>query len=474
VEGDRETEQRDWRRERTGYVEARHTFRVLSGPQAGRTHVIDSAHARIGAAPDNEIVLTAPTVSRKHCEVVVRDGRARIRDLGSTNGTQVDGVMVVEAFLDEEGARILVGDVELEYRGLTQWHDAEEAASTSFGELLGRSAVMRRVFTVLARVAPTPLTCLLIGETGTGKELAARALHDASERRDHPFVVVDCGAIAATLIESELFGHERGAFTGADRARAGAFELAHQGTIFLDEIGELPLDLQSRLLRALERREVRRIGARQSIDVDLRVVAATHRDIDDMVAAGTFREDLYFRLAEVIVHLPSLEERAEDIAFLADELLARLEGPPKRLSPEARALLTAHPWPGNVRELRNVIRRAAAFTAGPTIDASALELRAPRADPAARRQSMATPNEGAVAIEVRDDLAVGAARAAWARDLERIYLERIRARFGDDIDAAAAHMALHRKSVYRLLRDHQLIDEEAIERVVRLRRERDG
>jgi DNA-binding NtrC family response regulator len=230
-----------------------------------------------------------------------------------------------------------------------------------FGRLTARSAPMHEVFDVLHRVAQADVTVWFVGETGSGKDVLAHVLHEESSRSQGPFVVFDCGAVAANLAESELLGHERGAFTGAVSVHAGAFERAHGGTLFLDEIGELPLDLQPRLLRALESRSVRRVGGRYERRVDVRVIASTHRDLRADVAAGTFREDLYFRVAVAVVRVPPLRERVEDLPQIVSSLLADLGRPNLRVADATLAKLWAHPWPGNVRELKNVLACAIAF-----------------------------------------------------------------------------------------------------------------
>jgi len=317
-----------------------------------------------------------------------------------------------------------------------------------FGELYGDSTPMREVFGLLARVAPTDLGVVLLGETGTGKELAARALHAEGERAGAPFVVLDCGAIQPNLIESELFGHERAAFTGADRPRKGAFEVADGGTIFLDEIGELPLELQPKLLRVLERREVQRLGASRPEAIDVRLVAATHRNLAQMVTAGTFREDLYFRLAEMEIRLPPLRDRKEDIPLLARRMLAELAeagGPTVPLSDAALQTLKRRDWPGNVRQLRNVLRRAAVMATGETIEPEDLE-----------SLPISGPPPSAPEATVDASLPLKEARDAWSAPLERDYLERVLRHHVGDLDAASAHAGIHRKSFERLLRRHDL------------------
>lgn len=314
-----------------------------------------------------------------------------------------------------------------------------------FGELWGRSTPMRDAFDLLGRAAPTDLAIVLLGETGTGKELAARVLHTESKRADGPFVVVDCGAIAASLIESELFGHERAAFTGAEKQRRGAFELANRGTVFLDEIGELPLELQPKLLRVLERREVQRLGASAPTSIDVRIVCATHRDLASMVGEGTFREDLFFRLAEMVITLPPLRDRPDDVPLLAQVVLDELAedgGPRVEIDPSCMDALRNHDWPGNVRQLRNVLRRAAVMSEDGAIHA--VELGARTAG-------------GQRSLDLVDDtLPLKEARDAWSSVLEREYLERVLARCGDDLDRAADEAGMHRKSLERLLRRHAI------------------
>ena len=252
-----------------------------------------------------------------------------------------------------------------------------DRCSTEFQEIVGSSAALRAVLDQVRLVAPTGATVLIEGETGTGKELIARAIHVESERRNRPFVKVNCASIPAELLESELFGHERGSFTGATERRAGKFEQAAGGTIFLDEIGDLPLELQPKLLRVLQEREFTRVGGTETLRAQARVIAATNQQLEQAVAERRFREDLYFRLRVVPVHIPPLRERREDIPELTDHFIekARESGARARgITPEARARLQAYDWPGNVRELENAVLRAALLTPGPTIRVEDLEL----------------------------------------------------------------------------------------------------
>ncbi|HEX2876623.1 MAG TPA: sigma-54 dependent transcriptional regulator [Polyangiaceae bacterium] len=267
-----------------------------------------------------------------------------------------------------------------------------------FGRAISRSAAMVTVLGTLNRLAPTELTITLVGETGTGKDVLSQAIHEHSARSSGPFVVFDCGAVAANLAESELFGHERGAFTGAQTPHAGAFERANGGTLFLDEIGELPLDLQPRLLRALENRGVRRVGGTQYRPVDLRVVAATNRDLPALAAEKLFRQDLFFRLAAVVVPIPSLRQRLDDIPLLLPSILNELGKPDLEVPEETYQHLRSHTWPGNVRELKNTIASALAFVDGPVLEPRHLRFMALQAD-AARLEQLSLGGQSLEALE---------------------------------------------------------------------------
>src|SRR5262245_17536051 len=323
------------------------TLLVLTGVASGQSVPVDRK-IRVGKAPDNDLVLPDDTVSRHHCEVERRSEGVFVKDLGSTNGTRIAGSKITEA-VAPPGAILRFGEVEVVVRAALKRADVLPSAEPRFGPAIGESLAMRTVFGMLERIAPTDGTVLLEGETGTGKDVLARAIHIKSPRAKHPFVVVDCGAVSYSLIESELFGHERGAFTGAVATRQGAFELADKGTLFLDEIGELPLDVQPKLLRVLETKEFRRVGGNQTLRSDVRVLAATKRDLQREVAAGKFREDLYFRLAVVPITVPPLRLRREDIPALVQHILKVAGGEELVLPPGTLQALTAHDWPGNVR-----------------------------------------------------------------------------------------------------------------------------
>ncbi|MBA2320353.1 MAG: sigma-54-dependent Fis family transcriptional regulator, partial [Deltaproteobacteria bacterium] len=325
------------------------------------------------------------------------------------------------------------------------------AEATRFEGLVARSVNMREVFSVLDRVGRTELTVLVTGETGTGKELVSRALHDHSTRKKGPFIVFDCGAVARNLVESELFGHERGAFTGAVQARAGVFEQADGGTIFLDELGELPLELQPALLRVLEQREVRRVGDRRVRPVNVRVVAATNRDLRQLVEEGRFRQDLYYRLAVVEAHLPPLRSRPEDIPLLVEHLLTSsgFAHQVRGITPDVEAIFRSYHWPGNVRELRNVVLRAIPFCSGSLIDLQALPeaLRSASTGTATRREATALPSPDA-------GLTYHAAKEQLVDAFEARYLEDLLERCDGNLSKAARDAGVDRKTIARMLKRH--------------------
>src|SRR3984957_5799248 len=315
----------------------------------------------IGTHSSNDVVLFDPSVSRFHCKLTCDGAGWRVQDSGSLNGTKVNGVRVRDADLTSEGT-LALGDCLLTARGLEPAIEEDVPdgdASSSFGALAGTSVAMRKLFAYLEKVAASDINVLIEGESGTGKEVVASEIFQRGPRADSAFVIVDCGAISPNLVESELFGHVRGAFTGADRDRGGAFAAADGGTVFLDEVGELPLELQPKLLRALEAREIRRVGETRSRKVSVRVISATNRDLEREVNRGRFREDLYFRLAVLNVRVPPLRERIEDLLVLIRVFLAALSVPEQErlFSKEVLEELAHHDWPGNVRELRNYVER---------------------------------------------------------------------------------------------------------------------
>jgi transcriptional regulator with GAF, ATPase, and Fis domain len=421
---------------------------VLSGSQRGRQLQL-AQRMRVGKAPDNDLVLEDDTVSRHHCELERREHGVLVRDLGSTNHTRVGRTAIQEAVV-EAGATIKVGGVELGVRVEPRRALLLPSESTQFGEAIGHSVALRTIFGVLERIAPTDAAVLLLGETGTGKDVLARSIHQQSPRRAAPFVVVDCGAVSYSLIESELFGHERGAFTGAVATRQGAFELAGKGSVFLDEVGDLPLDVQPKLLRVLESGEYRRVGGNKTIQAEARIIAATKRDLKAEVERGKFREDLYFRLAVVPVHVPPLRSRREDIPPLVERFLelARRRDPVAAavtLSPGTLAALAAHDWPGNVRELRNVLDRAIYLaTAGGERELKLLDLPV----------TAAVANQGPTAFDAKKSYRE--VRDEFEADFERRYVGWLLDRHAGNISAAAREAKMDRKHLYDLARRHGL------------------
>jgi DNA-binding NtrC family response regulator len=333
-------------------------MQVIAGPDKDALCESKEVELTIGSSRQNSLVLTDRAVSRHHVAITATPDGFHLRDLGSTNGTTLAGYRVDSAYL-KPGAVVGIGASQVRFEVLSGEVREPLSAEDRFGRVLGHSAAMRRIFAHLPRIATSDSTVLLEGETGTGKSLLADVIHQESPRAKGPLVVVDCSAIPPTLIESELFGHARGAFTGAQTARTGAFEAANGGTIFLDEIGELRLDMQPKLLRALEERSIRRVGSLDPVRLDVRIIAATNRDLRQEVNRGAFRADLFYRLNVVRIRVPSLRERPEDIPPLMThfyEQFARTgdPGPPATFISD----LMLQPWPGNVRELRSAVERA--------------------------------------------------------------------------------------------------------------------
>ncbi len=421
---------------------------VIKGPQRGTEYVISSDVIRVGKATGNDLEVTDETVSRVHFEIV-RDAKGYLlRDMRSTNGTFLDGAEIKEAYI-RAGSIISAGASELKFIPFEERIEILPSEKEILGEMVGRSAQMREIFGLIERIAHTDATVLIEGETGTGKDMIARTLHQLSKRSASPFIVVDCGAVAGTLIESELFGHEKGSFTGAVAARQGAFEMANGGTVFLDEMGELSLDLQPKLLRVLEQRELRRVGGSKTLKVDLRVIAATRKDLRSEVEKGKFREDLYFRLNVVPIVAPPLRERREDIEPLLEHFLRMLtaNGEPPQLSEATRAALIAHDWPGNVRELRNVIERALALNSDPGV------LVAPLGDnPLSPSSSIPSSDhftfEGGRSFREQKEI--------WNDKFERRYLEWLLRRAEGNISKAARDADMDRKYLHKLLKKHDI------------------
>ncbi len=422
---------------------------VTSGPAKGKSLRIPSELGEvlhIGKATDNDLVLLDDTVSRHHLTIGRVSEGIEVRDVGSTNGTRIGNAKITQAIV-EPGTIVKAGGVELSIRIELAGVEIPASSKDHFGVAIGAAMSMRRIFGLLEKIAPTTASVLLLGETGTGKDVLARSIHQESPRHDKPFEVVDCGAVTPTLIESELFGHERGAFTGAISSRAGAFERAQGGTLFLDELGELPLELQPKLLRVLEARTFRRVGGNKTQNSDVRIIGATTRDLARMVSQGKFREDLYFRLAVVPIQVPPLRMRVEDLPMLSKRILDGTGEPMLHISPETERALAAHDWPGNVRELRNVLERSAHFA---------------RASGERELRLFDFPG-GSPPEEVIEDVfrykpgtTYREARGRVDHRFERSYLTWLLARHGGNVAAAAREAQMDRKYLADLARKHRL------------------
>jgi len=418
---------------------------VLGGASEGLERAL-TQRLSVGADPRCDLQLVDRGISRKHAEFLLRDGRVWVRDLGSRNGTFLHGVRVTEAEL-QLGSVVQIGETALGV--YPRWHirEVDPSEHQRFGLVCGRSLSMRNMFAILERVAPSNATVLVEGESGTGKELVARSLHEASPRARQPYVVFDCTTVTKELAESELFGHVRGAFSGAVADRDGAFRQADGGTIFLDELGELPLDLQPKLLRVLESGEVRRVGDSQRRKVDVRVVAATNRDLQAEARRGRFRSDLLYRLSVVCVQVPPLRARPEDIALLTERLLDGHLAPGSRVEGQNLERLMGYSFPGNVRELRNVLTRALALA--PRRDGYVRfdELVLNLASDASSPSSLGYHFPGVdVHLPYKD------AKQRLVAQFDDEYVQALMRRNAGNISRAAKAANLSRKHVYALLR----------------------
>jgi DNA-binding NtrC family response regulator len=408
---------------------ARFRLRVMTGPDA--PHAIESAASEvtIGSGPDQNLQLTDQYVSRHHCVIRVSDDGLICEDLDSTNGTLVSGHRVTSAVI-APGDTIVVGETVLAVDVPGDTIDEPLSRSDHFGRVLGRSAAMRRLFALLERVTSSDATILIEGETGTGKSALAEAIHEAGHRAGKPFVVVDCAALPRHLLESELFGHERGAFTGAVDTRVGLFESASGGTILLDEVGELPLELQPKLLRTLERRTIRRVGSNRELPIDVRLIAATHRDLRRAINQRTFRSDLWYRINTVRVALPALRERRDDIPMLVASFYRELLGDPTANPPtELVWKMTCGTWGGNVRELRSAVERSL----------------------------IGAPSDGDdVTVDAEQGLSFRTAKNLAAADWERRYLSELLPAHDGNVSRAARAAKMNRSHLSELVHRHGL------------------
>jgi DNA-binding NtrC family response regulator len=435
----------------------------------------------LGAMSDNDVVVKDDTASRYHCKIVQENSGYVLVDLRSTNGTFVNKVRIREAFLTP-GATISVGQTHFRFNAKEEQVEIVPSESDRCGDIIGRNARMRQLYSILEKIAPTSTTIVIEGETGTGKEVVAQSVHKLSPRAKGPIIIFDCGAVPPNLVESELFGHEKGSFTGAVMTRQGLFEMADGGTLFLDELGELPIDLQPKLLRVLENREVRRVGSSKSTKVDVRIIAATNRNLEEEVKAGNFRQDLFYRLSVVRVQLPALRERTDDVPLLINHFLEnqrynRLPDGGKRchgISPAALNVLQGYNWPGNVRELVNVIERAVSFCENGIIEPQdlpehllqgghAVQASAPY-QPPAQELPQASAEGASLAPEaprppdelVSGDITFKEAKEKWVSSFERDYITSLLRRHNGNISHAARESDIDRKYFRKLMKKYDI------------------
>jgi DNA-binding NtrC family response regulator len=443
----------------------------------------DKEEIRLGSMDDNDVVLPDDTVSRYHCKIIQDDTGYILVDLRSTNGTFINKVRVREAFL-KPGSTVAVGQSQLRFNAREEEVQIVPSRNDRCGGLIGGNARMREIYSIIEKIAPTATTVVIDGETGTGKEVVAQAIHSLSPRAKNELVVFDCGAVPPNLIESELFGHEKGSFTGAMMTRQGLFEQADEGTLFLDELGELPIDLQPKLLRALEQREVRRVGSTKANKVDVRIIAATNRNLEEEVRAGRFRQDLFYRLSVVRLHLPSLRDRVDDIPLLVQHFLDtgsynRMAGGQKvsGITRDAVTALQNYPWPGNVRELVNVIERAVSFCESGMIQLSDLpdyvrSAKAPPFSSSGRPVSKRAPTNPSgnpivsldpnapAPVPPTDLMAEGVtfkdAKERWVAAFERDYILQLLRRNNGNISHAARAADIDRKYFRKLMKKYDI------------------
>ncbi len=437
-------------------------LRVIDGEDdADAVATCESAVASIGSAPTNELVLDDPAVSRVHATIDVDATGYRLTDRDSKNGIFIGGLRVREVYLDDQ-TEFKLGNTTVRFELTDEVTEVHFSGRDRFGDLLGKSREMREIFAIMERVAPTDATVLIEGESGTGKELAAEAIHSHSDRSDGPLIVLDCSAIPADLIESELFGHVKGAFTGATGSRTGAFEAARGGTLFLDELGELSSELQPKLLRALEKGQVKPVGSNQTIDTDVRIIAATNRNLLHEVREGNFREDLYYRFAVIRVQLPPLRDRPEDIPVLVEHFLSAANERTGRddidVAYKTMEKLKRHRWPGNVRELKNFIDRAVLLTQGDNIETRFLT----PSEPASKNAPGAIEDSALPLVDTAldENIPFKDAKNRLVEEFEKEYWSRLLERTSGNVSKAARIAGVHRKSVEYILKKLDLTRED--------------
>ncbi len=430
---------------------------VTLGSLQGREFPIDRDVFIIGSGQNVDLQLDDLAISRRHCEIKVDEQGYTIADLDSTNGTFVNGVRIANAFLNP-GAEIAVGNAKLVFSPLQEARELQISPSDAFGTVVGHSLPMRRVFYIAETYAPTDAPIMITGETGTGKEIIAEEIHRHSPRAAKPFVVIDCAALAKDLIESELFGHVKGAFTGAASDRPGAFEYANGGTVFLDEIGDLAPELQPKLLRVLEKREIRRVGTNAIQKIDVRIVCATNRRMDQEVNEGRFREDLFYRLCVVNLDLPPLRRRTEDIPLLARKFVSDLHGADALEDiadfDASMEVLRRHEWPGNVRELRNLIDRAFYSPSRPIDLTACLNLgRVGRMPDLSRPATGWVPDDDAIGLRPFKE-----EKATLVDAFERKYIVKLLKRNDGNVSKSAREAGIERAYLQRLIKKYGIVN----------------
>ena len=430
-----------------GLLARRYKLAVVGGPDAGAELSVEQGTVLIGTHTNADLRLTDKGISRYHLELQLTADGLKVTDLDSTNGTFMGPTKLGSVVLSGPTRLRLGPHTEIDVTPADVPVAVDGFVGERFGEVVGTSSLMQDLFALLSRVAVTDATVLLEGETGTGKELLAEGLHQRSPRHRGPFVVVDCASLQRDLAASELFGHVRGAFTGAVNDKKGLLEEASGGTLFLDEIGELPLELQPQLLRALEKREVRPVGEVRARKIDIRVVAATHRNLSELVRAGSFREDLFFRLAVVRAHVPPLRRRKEDLPLLCRYFMSLLPNHGFQLSSEVLAELMAHDWPGNVRELRNVVER------GLSLDAEGLRVAHEAVGEATGDVGVYVPPGVGKDVLSRP---FKEAKGLLLESFEREYLTHLLQRNHGNISRAANEAGIDRNYIHRLVKKYNL------------------
>ncbi len=431
---------------------------IVKGDQKGNVFSLSKDVIRVGAHPRCDIQIVDGTVSRFHCEIHRDQDGYRLIDEGSTNGTYVGDLRIRDIYLSA-GREFQIGNTTLSFSPITEQISLTDSPLEQLGPLIGGSRQMRKLYTLIQKVAPSDLSVVIEGETGTGKELVAQAIHQLSRRSEKDLIVFDCSAVPEHLIESELFGHEKGAFSGAVRAHAGLFEQADGGTLFLDELGELPTNLQPKLLRALESGIIRRVGGESVKKVDVRAISATNRDLGEMVKLGSFRQDLYYRLAKVKVTLPPLKERRGDPSKIAkyflDVLNKKNEGYKhiKGITPNALHRLEGWEWPGNVRELRNMIERAYTFADREMIHSADLmdQLDPEHLDDDSYLGGVHTP------LEIPDNFSLKEAKERIIESFEKDYLQQLLVKNEFNISAVSRDAGIDRRHVYRLIKKYEIV-----------------